>query len=171
METEPYFTTLPLNSRPNCETYSSSAFRMAVPSGGEGLDQFVFSARNVSNGVEEFKMHRSYVGDHSGFRLSDLGQRCDLAGVRHAHFDDGDVVLGLELQEHQRQSEVIVEVPSQTCARGTRGKHVRYRFFSGGFSGRTGHGNQRFAPKPTNRRRQCLQGDKGIVHYYQRERR
>ena len=39
-----------------------------------------------------------------------FAKRANLAGVRHAHLDDGDVVLGFQLQQHKRQAEMIVEV-------------------------------------------------------------
>ena len=76
-------TTLPLKSRPNCETYSSSALRTAVPPCGQGFDQFILGARDFRHRIEEFQVHRSHVGDHSDFRLRDFRQRaispaCDM---------------------------------------------------------------------------------------------
>ena len=50
------------------------------------------------------------VGDHALIRVRDVGQGGDLSGVRHPHFDDGEVVLRLQGEQTEGQSEMIVEV-------------------------------------------------------------
>ena len=63
-----------------------------------------------ADGIEKLQVHGSDVGDHADLRPRDLRQRANFARMRHAHFDDRDVVLRFQLQEHERQSEMIIEV-------------------------------------------------------------
>ena len=79
-------------------------------SGGQGFDQFVLGPRNGAHGFEVLQVNRRHNRDHSDFRLRDLRQRCDLAGVRHAHFDHGYLMVRFQFEKHEGQPEMIVEI-------------------------------------------------------------
>ncbi len=78
--------------------------------GGQRLNQFVLRPRNSSDRIKKLQMHGSNVGDHANLGLRDFRQRANLARMRHPHFDDRDVMLRFQFQEHERQAEMIIEV-------------------------------------------------------------
>ena len=104
-------------------------------------------------------MRGADVGDDAPVGRGDAGQGGDLAGVVHAHLDDGDLVLRLQAQQLQRQAEGVVEIALrlehvELCAeRGGDG------FLGGGFAGRAGDGHDALAPLAAHMRGQRLQRD------------
>ena len=81
----------------------------------------------------------------------------DLSRVRHAHFDDRHLVLGLQAQQLHRQSKMIVEIAERFQNLESRAQHMRNAFLGGRLAGRAGHRDQLLAPQPPHRRAQMLQ--------------
>ncbi len=66
---------------------------------GERGDELVLGARDAGDAVGKvLEVHRRDVRDDAPVGLGDVCERGNLAGVVHAHFDDGEVVFGLELE-------------------------------------------------------------------------
>ena len=99
------------------------------------LDQLVFGAGDVGDGGKEFQVHRRDVGHHSYVRVRQLGQRCDLAGMRHAELDDRDLVLRLQFQQLQWQAEMIVKIAFRLHHAEPRGENVSDSFLGRRLSG------------------------------------
>ena len=131
--------------------------------GGERFDELIFRAGNSGEGIEEFQMNRSYVRHHADIRLGDFGEGANFSGVRHSHLNDCQVVPGFELQQHQREAEMVVQIAFGLQDAELRGQHVGDGFFGGGLTGRTGDANQRLSPELADSRSEDLQGDQGIV--------
>ena len=108
-------------------------------------------------------MYGSNVGHHADLRLRDFRQRANLAGVRHAHFDDRNVVLRFQLQEHERQAEMIIEVAFGLEHAEARAKNMRDGFFGRRFPCGAGDADQRLAPDFAHRGGQRLQRNQRIV--------
>ena len=78
---------------------------------GQTLHEFIFCTRDAGNSVGKILgVGRAHVGDDSPIRMSDAGQGRDLAGMRHAHLDDSNLVFRLQLQQLQRHAEFVVQV-------------------------------------------------------------
>ena len=65
-------------------------------------------------------------------------QRADLAGVIHAQFDDGDLRPLPQLDERQRQPDVVVEVPAVAHHAIPRRQKLRRHFLRRGLAGAAG---------------------------------
>ena len=74
------------------------------------FNQLVLRPGDAGERIEELQVYGSNVGDHADLWLRNLGQGANLTGVRHAHLDHGDVVFRFQLQQHEGQSEMIIEV-------------------------------------------------------------
>ena len=64
-------------------------------SGGERLDELILRARNAGKRIKKLQVHGSDVGHNANVGPRDLRQRANFSGMRHPHFDDRDIVLGL----------------------------------------------------------------------------
>ena len=90
-----------------------------MASGGQRFNQLILGARDAGLRAEELQMRQADVGHHAFVGRGNARQRGDLARVRHAHLDHGDLVLGLQAQQLQRKSEMIVEISQRLQAPGT----------------------------------------------------
>ena len=70
----------------------------------------------------------------------------DLAGVRHAHLDDRQLVLGLELEQLQRHSKLVVEIALRLQHAMPRRENVGDDFLGRRLARRSGHADQRLRP-------------------------
>src|ERR1700690_636417 len=77
---------------------------------GQGFDQLILGARNAGDRFEIFEMYWGDVGDDSLIWQRNAREGGNLAGVRHPHFDYGEIVLGLEREQAEGESEMIVEI-------------------------------------------------------------
>src|SRR5512141_952958 len=84
--------------------------------------------------------------------------------MRHPHLQYRDFVLGFELKQVQRQSEVIVEVASRLVDSQLRGKNMSDCFLSRRLSRGTSYPDNLLAPDTTYSRTERLQRDKSVVH-------
>ena len=159
----PNMTTLPLKSRPNWLTYSSSAFNTAVPPCGKSFDQFIFCARDSSDRVEVLQMHRGNVRDHRLVRQRDASQSRNFARVRHPHLNHREIVFRLERQQPERQTKMIIEIALGAMHAILDREQVGHRLFGSRLAHRTGDADGRLAPHFSDRRRQRLERDESVV--------
>src|SRR3954469_5082735 len=75
------------------------------------LDELVLRACDVGDGRKKFQVDGSNIGHDANIRVGQLCECGNLTRMGHSEFDRRDLVLGLELQQLQWQSEVVVEVP------------------------------------------------------------
>ena len=107
-------------------------------------------------------MRGADVGDHAPIGRGDAGERGNFAGVIHAHFDDGEFMLGHQAQKLQRQTEIIIEIALRLedvklCAeRGSDG------LFGSGFAGRAGDGHDTPTPLAAHMVGERLHGSERI---------
>ena len=67
--------------------------------------------------------------------MSNLGESRNFSGMRHAEFDDSDIVFGFELEQLQGQSEMVVEIAQGFKNPKTRGEQMRDDIFCRGLPG------------------------------------
>src|SRR5262249_41845725 len=97
------------------------------------------------------------------FRLRDLCQRPNFSRMRHPHLNDGYVVLRLELQQHEWQAEVVVEVAFGLKHAKLRTQNMSDGFFCRCLSGGTSDPDQRLTPNLTYACGESLQGDERVI--------
>ncbi len=73
-------------------------------------------------------------------------------------------MLGLQPQQLQWQSEVIVEIAFRLEDAKAGREHVRDRFLGRRLTGRTGDGNERLAPYAPHASAELLQGGERVVY-------
>ena len=112
-------------------------------------------------------MHRCDAGDDAGFRLGYFRESSDFSGMRHAHLDDGNLLLGLELEQHERQSKMVVEVAFGLEDTVPLGEYVGDGFFGSGLACGARDANDRLAPETPDGSGQSLQGNQGVVDWDQ----
>src|SRR5205823_11019604 len=78
----------------------------------QGFDDFVLGAGNFSQRVEEFQMHGRNRSDYGQIMMGQSAEGANLTRMIHAHLDDSDLMLRLQLQQLKRQADVIVQVTS-----------------------------------------------------------
>ena len=137
--------------------------RKATPFGGQRGDQLVLGARDAGLTLGEvFDVRGADVGDDTPVGRGDAGECCDLAQVVHAHFDDGEFVLGLKSQQLQRQAKGVVEIALRLEHIEFCGERGGDGFLGGGLAGRAGNGNNAFAPLAAHVRGEGLKRDERI---------
>ncbi len=137
--------------------------------GGQRGDEFELGAGDAGLAFGEvFNVRGADVGDDAPVGRGDAGERGDFAAVVHAHFDDGDFVLGLEAQQLQRQAEGVVEIALRLEHAELCGERGGDGFLGGGFAGRAGDGDDAPAPLAAHMRGQRLQGEQRIFGDEQR---
>ena len=127
------------------------------------LDQLIFRPRDSGDRIEIFQMHGGNVGHHRLVGQRDPGQGRDLSSVRHSHLNHSNIVLGLEHQQSERKTKMIVEISLGAMHAVFRGQQMGHRFFGGGLAHRSGDADGRLAPDFSHCRCQRLQRDQGVV--------
>ena len=98
------------------------------------LDELVLGARDRRDGFKKLQVHRRDHGHDTAIRLRQPGERGDLAGMRHPHFEHCNFVLWLELQQLQRHAEMIIQIAFGFQHSMLGSQHVRDGFFGRGFA-------------------------------------
>ena len=124
--------------------------------GRQRLDELILRARNSRNRIEELQVYRCDHGHDTAIRLGQRRQVAYLAGVRHAHLDHRQLVLGLELEQLQRHAELVVEIALRLQNAMAGRENVRDDFLRRGLAGGSGHADQRLRPQPAHCRSQPL---------------
>ncbi len=112
---------------------------------------------DVVDRSEKPQVRLAHVGPDAHVRRGHAHQPADFAGVIHAQLDDRNLRTPPQLDERQRQPDVIVEVPAVAYHPISRRQKLRRHFLRRGLAGAAGDGHDsrsRFAPDPV---RQCLQ--------------
>ena len=120
----------------------------------------------VGDGVdrrEEPQMRLADVGPDPDVRFSDAHQRADFAGVIHPQFDDRDLRPLPQLDERQRQPDVVVEVPAVADHAIPRREKLRRHFLRRGLAGAAGDRHDLRARRAPHRLRQRLQRRRRVV--------
>ena len=78
------------------------------------------------------EMRLADVRPHPDVRLGDAYQRADLSGVIHPQLDDRDLRPLSQLDQRQRQTDVVVEVPLLRITRYARRQKLRRHFLRRG---------------------------------------
>ena len=89
---------------------SSSAFATSTVAGVGAFEDLGLRVGDGIDRVKESQMRFADVGPHPYVRFGDAYQRADFAGVIHPQFDDGNLRPLPQLDERQRQPDVVVEV-------------------------------------------------------------
>jgi hypothetical protein len=84
--------------------------------------------------------------------------------VRHAHLDHCDLVLGFQLQQLQRQSEMVVQIALRLQHEMPTPQNMGNYFLGRRLTCGTGYPNQRLAPQFPHGRGKLLQREKRIIH-------
>ena len=98
------------------------------------------------------------VRPHPQVRPGDAHQRADLSSVIHAQFDNGDLRPLSQLDERQRQPDVVVEVPAVADHPVPPFEKIARHFLRRGLAGAAGDGHDssaRLAPNAVRQRLQC----------------
>ena len=106
---------------------------------------------------EEPEVRVADVGPHADVRLGDADQRADFAGVIHAQLDDRDVRLVPQLEQRERQADVVVEIPLVPEHAVPRAQELRRHFLRRGLAGAAGdrHDSARRRRRRTSRATSC----------------
>src|SRR5271165_1381076 len=69
---------------------------------GQRFDQFIFGAGNAGDAVgKKLRVSIADISDDSPVGCGDAGERGNFAGAGHAHFDNGNLMFGLKLEQLQ----------------------------------------------------------------------
>ena len=93
-----------------------------------------FGLNNALKRAETFKMRFADVGDDAPVGIDDAGKRVDFARMVGAGFNDGEIVFGLDFQQGERHTDVIVEIALREKRVVSRGNHGGSELFRGGFA-------------------------------------
>ena len=102
-----------------------------------------------------------------GIGRGNAGQRRQLAEMVHAHFNHGVTVVSAQIQQGERQADVVVEIARRRQHR-VRAKfgaqHRRQHFLHGRFAAGTGNPEHERVHGLAPRRRHLLQGVQRVGH-------
>ena len=132
------------------------------------LINFGFGAGNVRHAVEPAADVRAHGVVHQrGIGRGNAGQRRQLAEMVHAHFNHGITVVFAQIQQSERQADVVVEIARRGQHRiraefGTQ--HLRQHFLHGRFAAGTGDPEHERVYGLAPRCRQLLQGVQRVGH-------
>ena len=95
----------------------------------------------ASSDAKNSEMGLADVRPHPYIRLSDANQRADFPGMIHPQLDDGDLRPLPQLDERQRQPDVVVEIPAVADDAVPRRQKLRRHFLRRGLAGAAGDGH------------------------------
>ena len=93
-----------------------------------------FASAMASSDAKKPEMRLADVRPHPDVRLGDAHQRADLAGVIHPQFDDRNLRPLPQLDQRQRQPDVVVEVPAVADHPVARREKLRRHFLRRGLA-------------------------------------
>ena len=115
-------------------------------------------------GCEEPEVRVADVGPHADVRLGDADQRPDFAGMIHAELDHRDLRPRPQLQERERQADVVVQIPLVPEHPVTRRQELRRDFLRRGLARAAGDRDDRRARPPADVAREVLQRARRVLH-------
>ena len=132
------------------------------------LIDFGFGTGNVRHAVETAADVRAHSVVHQrGIGRGNAGQRRQLAEMVHAHFNHGVTVVSAQIQQGERQADVVVEIARRRQHRvraefGTQ--HRRQHFLHSRFAAGTGNPEHKRVHGLAPRRCHLLQGVQRVGH-------
>ena len=105
------------------------------------LEDLRLRIRNRLDRSEEPEVGFAHIGPDAHVGLGNANQRADLPCVIHPQLDDGDLRPLAQLDERQRQPDVIVEVSAVANDAVSRREKLRRNFFRRGLSCAAGDGH------------------------------
>ena len=117
----PNVTTRPANRSARAhDSRASSALATSTSSAPRLLEDLGLGVGDRVGGREEAQVRVADVGPHAHVGLGDADERADLPGVIHAQFDHRHLRPGAQLEQRERQADVVVQialVPKHRVAR------------------------------------------------------
>ncbi|MBM2844098.1 MAG: hypothetical protein HW404_1935 [Anaerolineales bacterium] len=104
------------HTRPGSDGHRSHALVVVIedgdPLGGrrQGFDKLSLPRYDRLHRAGPFQMHRADIGDHAHLRPGDVAQQGDLPRHVEAHLQHGPAVIAGQLEDRQRQADLVVEV-------------------------------------------------------------
>ena len=105
----------------------------------QGFDQLRLAPEDGFLRPGAFGVHGADVGHHADLRAGDVAQQGNLAGNVETHFKHGPLVAFAELQNGERQTDLVVHVASVFQRAIALAEHFRHNLFRGGFAHATGN--------------------------------
>jgi hypothetical protein len=102
----------------------------------------------VSDGLdrlEELTVHFRHIGPHPKVWLRNLDQAFDLTGRTHAKLDHRDLRSGAQLEQGERDTDVVVEIAVTPEHAVTGSEGLRRQLFGRGLADASGNGHD---PRP-----------------------
>ena len=81
-----------------------------MPSGGQGLEELALGLFDGLEGADPRQVDGLDRGDDADGRTRDPGEVGDLPADVHPHLEDGRLVLRSQVQDRQRQPDLVVPV-------------------------------------------------------------
>jgi len=132
------------------------------------IDELGLGGGHVVHGAHELQVYRRDVGDHADIGQGDARELTDLPVATHRHLDDDDLGALLDVEERQRDADLVVQV-------GRGGHGARHGpeesgedVFCGRLAGAAGDGHDLDAGAPAHLRAQTLQRRQPIVDDHSR---
>ena len=93
--------------------------------------EFCLGLDDTFEATEAFQMRFPDVGDEAVVGVGDLAEEVDFTWMGGAHFHDGDLGFGLDAQQGERHTDVVVEVAHRVDDVVFLGQHCRDELFGG----------------------------------------
>ena len=135
----PNVTTRPRNAPIRAAIRGSSALATSSVDGVGALEDLGLGVGDRVERREEAEVRLADVRPDPHVRLGDAHQRADLPGVIHAQLDDGDLRPLPQLDERQRQPDVVVEIPAVADDAVPRREKLARHFLRRGLAGAAGN--------------------------------
>ena len=121
--------------------------------------------------LEEADVRVPDVGPHAHLRLGDADQRADFARVIHAQLDHRDVGPRAQLEQRERQADVVVQVAPVPKHRVLRRQELRRELLRRRLARAARDGDDLRARSPSHLARAVLQRPRRVRHLDQKRRR
>ena len=131
--------------------------------GVSGLENFGFRVGNRLGRLEEAEMGVANIGPHADVRFRDADQRANLSRMVHAQLDDSDLRPGPQLEQRERQTDVVVEIPLVPEDAITRRQKLRGDFLGRRLSGTSGDRHDPGARPASYLARDVLQAARRVI--------
>ena len=131
---------------------------------GQRLHQLGFGLRDPLDGTQALQVRRADIGDDADARLGQTAQARDLAEIVHAHLEHDALDLRRQLQQRQRQADLVVQIAFVALRGVALFQHIRHDLLGGRLADAAGdtnrHGGHPLAPGG----RQLLETAQAIRH-------
>ena len=130
---------------------------------GELLDQLGLGGGHVFDGADQLEVHRGDVGDDAHVRQRHPGQLADLPGAAHGHLHDGDLGVGLDLEQRERHADLVVQIGAGGHGARDRPQQRRQDVLGRRLAGAAGDADDLDAGAAADGAGQLLEGAQAVV--------